>query len=169
MSFAVNCATLRRPCGPFPALLAAVLFLLACLAGGCAEVHPIPDDGGGIAPGGPPPPTPAGQWTSVATGSFEVLKASGIDHYTLVFRDPLRPRLDMRLDGTQQFTARGSQTNTAQREIVEYTFNGSFNATSLRGSLTIVKKRSSTGAVFSTQVLTPIALKQRHETAGATL
>lgn len=164
MSFAViNIAWVR---GRAAGLLLAPLLLLALFFCGCADTHPVPDDGGGIGPIGPPPPTPVGQWLASSTGSFQVLKATGIDHYTLVFKDPLRPRLDMRLEGTQQFTARGSQTNAAAREIVEYTFNGSFSTNSITGTLTIVRKRSDSGAVFSTQIIRPIALKQRHDTAS---
>lgn len=166
MNFATNTTALwqtgQRHARP---LLLAIMLLLACLGSGCADTHPIPDDGGGFNPGGSTKPlTPIGQWQSTAAGNFDILKASGIDHFTLVFKDPLRPRLDVRAEGIQQFTARGTQTNAAQREVLEYTMNGSFNTGALNATLTIVKRRTGTNAVFSTQIVKIVALKQRHET-----
>lgn len=105
-----------------------------------------------------------GNWTASGVGSFSVLPA-GTDRYTLVFRDASRPRLTLNASGLS-YTASGSQTNAAAQEIVDYSLSGSFSLTSLKGTLRIIKRRTGSGAVFSTQSLPIMALKQRHDTAS---
>ncbi len=144
----------------------AVLFRLLCLLAvfavlvltGCGST---PEDDTGLAK----PTKPLGNWTAAATGNFSVLPAVGEGAFTLDFQDPARPRLAMSTTGLS-FSATGSQTNAAARESVEYRFTGTFNTFSINGNLTIVRRRSPGGTIFSTETIRIIAVKQRHETAA---
>ncbi|MCC7479600.1 hypothetical protein IT575_14250 [bacterium] len=141
--------------------LSAVAMLLQ--AGGCAANHQI-DDGSGISGGGMAV-KPTGTWLAASTGSFQILPATQPDTYTLMFSDKLRPRLTLRQNASG-LSGSGSQTNALQRESVDYRFVGVFKNGSITGDLSIVKKRSPGGLVFSTQTVKVIAVKQRHETAS---
>lgn len=106
---------------------------------------------------------PSGHYLSVLTGEFDLLPNTDGSR-AIIFKDRSRPRLSVQFPDNYTFTASGSQTNAAAREIVEYSLSGTWTSTLLSGTLRIVKKRSDTKQVFSTETRQFGALKQRHDT-----